>query len=367
MTILTTIQNASLELGLQPPTAVVTATDIQTLQLLRFAKRILKEVSSKSQWPQLRKQYLNYLSTAQSSYAFPTDYDYMIPRTQWDRTYHWELVGPVSPQEWQLLQSGIIATVPRRRFRNMGSQGSSQFNIFPTPQAGDDNAMLVYEYQSQNYIYPRVWASSSSFASNTYCSYGGNMYYLATGGTTGATPPTWMTGVSWSYYASTPTTFTPWTTFTNFAAGTYCSNAGHYYYTTLGGYSGATAPTWTTTPAGNNYTLSDSGGVPNGNPITNTDGTLSWTYFLGPYNEFLADTDTCEINEDVIGLGIQAEYWAMKGLDYEPIKERYDNALRAEMSSIKSSPTISLNRRKGSYLLSPLNVPDTGYGPAGGT
>lgn len=367
MTILTTVQNAALELGLEPPTAVVTATDIQTRQLLRYAQRILKEITAESQWPQLRAQYLVWLDTATSTYSFPADFDYMIPRTQWDRTYHWEMVGPVSPQEWQLLQSGIIATVPRRRFRMMGSQGSPQFNIFPTPQAGDNNALLVYEYQSQNYIYPLTWTTGAIFPATTYCSYAGNMYYTVAGGTTGGTAPTWMNGISWTYYPAVPTTFTSWTTSTSFAAGSYCKNGANYYYTTIGGYSGATAPTWTTTSAGNNITYSDSGGIPNGNAITHSDGTVSWQYFLGPYNKFLADTDTCQINEDVVGLGIQSEYWQMKGLDYAPIRERFDRALRAEMSSIKSFQTISLNRRRGSLFISPMNVPDTGYGPAGGT
>jgi len=292
VTVLTLIQNAAVELGLQAPTAVVNnTTDTQTQQLLRLSKRVIKDISNEYQWPQLRQECLITIAANTASYNLPADFDYAIARTGWDRNNHWELMGPISPQEWQLYKSGIIATLPRKRFRVMGANGSNQFNVFPTPGTADAGTFLAFEYQSANFVQPVQWTTGTAFAAGAYCSNGGNLYSTVAGGTSGATPPTWTSG-------------------------------------------------------------------------SNTDGGITWVYTLGPYSDFKADTDTSVINEDVVTLGTAAKFAQMKLLGFaDALKEDFERALRQEMSSIKGAPDISLNRRRGSIFLSPINVPDTGYGP----
>ncbi len=60
-------------------------------------------------------------------YDFPTDYDSITPRTQWDKSKHWEMLGPESAQQWEWLLSGFIATGPRVRWRLFGTY----FQIWP--------------------------------------------------------------------------------------------------------------------------------------------------------------------------------------------------------------------------------------------
>lgn len=81
------------------------------------------------------------------TYPIPTDFDRYIGRTFWDRTNHWELIGPQSPQfdEWQ--RSGVVTTGPRRRFRQIGKL-YNVFRLWPPPQATDAPATLVFEYIS---------------------------------------------------------------------------------------------------------------------------------------------------------------------------------------------------------------------------
>jgi hypothetical protein len=77
-------------------------------------------------------------------YDFPTDYDSIVPRTQWDKSKHWEMLGPESAQQWEWLLSGYIATGPRIRWRLYGSY----FQIWP----GFSNAeSLGYEYRSNGW------------------------------------------------------------------------------------------------------------------------------------------------------------------------------------------------------------------------
>jgi hypothetical protein len=86
----------------------------------------------------------NSMAVGQEAYPLPTDYDHMIVQTQWDRGFRWQLLGPLNPQEWQVLKSGISPTGPRRRFRIM----DNQFFIDPVPY---DNNQLVFEYYSYNW------------------------------------------------------------------------------------------------------------------------------------------------------------------------------------------------------------------------
>ena len=85
------------------------------------------------------------LAFGQDTYALPADYDHMIPQTQWDRGFRWQLLGPMSPQEWQVLKSGLSPTGPRRRFRLIGGA----FVVDPVPY---DTNQLVFEYYSTNWV-----------------------------------------------------------------------------------------------------------------------------------------------------------------------------------------------------------------------
>ena len=87
------------------------------------------------------------LTFSQIAYPFPADYDHATNQTAWDRQYRWQMLGPLTPQEWQVLKSGIAPTGPRRRFRVQGNQ----FLLDPPPTS---NNVLVYEYISNGFCVP---------------------------------------------------------------------------------------------------------------------------------------------------------------------------------------------------------------------
>ena len=87
------------------------------------------------------------LTFSQIAYPFPADYDHSINQTAWDRQYRWQMLGPLTPQEWQVLKSGIVPTGPRRRFRIQGNQ----FLLDPPPTS---NNVLVSEYISNGFCVP---------------------------------------------------------------------------------------------------------------------------------------------------------------------------------------------------------------------
>jgi len=91
----------------------------------------------------------NSLNFCQTKYTWPVDFDRVVNRTQWDKTKHWEMMGPETAQEWQWLKSGYIATGPRVRFRQLGGF----FQIWP--------AMASSEYLGMEYI-SKYWATSAA-------------------------------------------------------------------------------------------------------------------------------------------------------------------------------------------------------------
>jgi len=85
------------------------------------------------------------LTFSQTKYSLPSDYDRQIDRTNWDKTSHWELLGPKDAQQWQWLKSGWIATGPRVRYRILGNK----FQIWPPLGA---NRYFGFEYVSNFWV-----------------------------------------------------------------------------------------------------------------------------------------------------------------------------------------------------------------------
>lgn len=82
------------------------------------------------------------LSFMKVKYDLPADYDATVPRTHWDKSKHWEMLGPEDAQQWEWLLSGYISTGPRIRWRLLGNT----FQIWPGVST---NELLGYEYRSQ--------------------------------------------------------------------------------------------------------------------------------------------------------------------------------------------------------------------------
>lgn len=93
-------------------------------------------------------------------YALPTDYDQIVNRTQWDKSQHWEMLGPEDPQQWEWINSGYISTGPRIRWRLYGNY----FQIWPGVTTGD---YLGYEYRSRGWALSSTGTAQNSFTADT--------------------------------------------------------------------------------------------------------------------------------------------------------------------------------------------------------
>lgn len=106
------------------------------------------------------------ITFAQDLYPLPLDLERPINRTHWDRTNHWELIGPISPQVDEWIRSGIVTTGPRRRFRMIGNLPYA-FRIWPPPTATDSPATLALEYVTKFWVNDAAGERKEKFTADT--------------------------------------------------------------------------------------------------------------------------------------------------------------------------------------------------------
>jgi hypothetical protein len=107
-------------------------------------------------------------------YDLPDDYDAIVPRTQWDKSKHWEMLGPEDAQQWEWLLSGYISTGPRIRWRLYGNY----FQIWP---GFSTNEYLGYEYRSKGWARAADGSVKNSFTLDTdTCIYPDRVMVLTT-------------------------------------------------------------------------------------------------------------------------------------------------------------------------------------------
>lgn len=84
------------------------------------------------------------------AYPLPSDLEYFVQRTFWDNTYKWELLGPITAQEKQILKYGIIASGPRSKFYIRNNW------MYLNPMPAVDGSLFAYDYFSN------AWCESAS-------------------------------------------------------------------------------------------------------------------------------------------------------------------------------------------------------------
>lgn len=110
----------------------------------------------------------NATSTAQNfsfgqiAYNLPADIQMFIAATWWDRNFRWQMLGPISAQEWQTIVSGICPVGPRLRFRVM----DGQMWIQPPPGAQQTDT-VAYEYTSTNWCKSSIGTSQPRWAADS--------------------------------------------------------------------------------------------------------------------------------------------------------------------------------------------------------
>jgi hypothetical protein len=149
------------EAGLPLPVSVVGNPDAQVQQLYALSNREGRELANiEGGWETQRGEQLITTIIGQATYAFPTDFAYYVQATFWDRNNRWPVAGPMSPQAWQTIKSGLLPSGVNRRFRIM----NGAITIDPTPT---DVTTLAIEYISSNWCQSATGIKQSQFLADT--------------------------------------------------------------------------------------------------------------------------------------------------------------------------------------------------------
>lgn len=208
VTLLENIQNVANEAGYAVASTAVGSTDTTTKQLLTIANRVNDEMANEYPWPKMYASGSITLVAGQATYALPAAFSYNHYDTFWNQSTRWRVLGPLSPQEYAEIQGFGLNTTVYSRFQIRGIS-NNELLISPTPDAGTNGQVIIFEYIADRSVRPKVWTASTSFQAGSYCFYNGNYYQTVSGGTTGPTPPTHTSGsvsdggVTWAYYSGT--------------------------------------------------------------------------------------------------------------------------------------------------------------------
>lgn len=151
MSLLTLVQDATGLLSLTRPSTVIGSNDLTTRQIFAIAVQACQALNRKWWEAMTREQTFVTVAAAAQSNAMPDDFDRFWPDSFFNRTQNRQIVGPVTPQAWQRIQSNGATSNIVIGFRKR----DGSFLLTPTPAAGET---IAYEYISTK------WARSSDLA-----------------------------------------------------------------------------------------------------------------------------------------------------------------------------------------------------------
>ncbi|MGI9414500.1 MAG: hypothetical protein ACR2PM_12570 [Hyphomicrobiales bacterium] len=164
MTLLTICNNVVDQVGTDELSTVVNNSERSARRLLALANRGGKLLAQK-RWSVLIKEATITTADGTASYAVESDFKAIVADTVWDRTNYWKMRGGLSPVEWQIRKSAIVATTSvRKTFRVKPDSNAKKIFIDPTPTAVET---LVYEYYSNNWCQSSGGSGQAAWAADT--------------------------------------------------------------------------------------------------------------------------------------------------------------------------------------------------------
>lgn len=280
MTLATVVQNVANEAGYTVESNIIGSTETTTKQLLAIAQRINRQMFDLYPWPKCFASGSITLVNGQAAYALPAAFSYSMYETFWNSSTRWRVLGPISEQELAEWRGFGLNTAIYQRYQIRGIT-NNELVITPTPGAGQNGNVIIFEYIADRSVRPKTWTTATSFTAFAYCFYNGNYYQTTAGGVTGATPPTHTSG-------------------------------------------------------------------------SVSDGGVTWTYYAGPYSEFLADTDSTIFDEKTLEQGILERFAQIHGL--EGVERQFDQQLNEDFSRQNTGKVVYAGGRDRSDMFARSGV-----------
>lgn len=168
MSLLTIVQKAAAQLAIPIPSGVVGSTDPQTVQLYQLVQTLCPDMASRYEWAKLRKIH-TFLATADTEQvgSVPTDMDYYIPESMFNRSTTRKIYGPLTAEDWEIEKSFPVYTTIDPAFRFAQSfDDPTQPILWLTPVPTADN-LIAFEYASLNWCVAADFSTKAQFTADT--------------------------------------------------------------------------------------------------------------------------------------------------------------------------------------------------------
>ena len=161
MTIATIVTNATDRIAVSlSGTTVFTNSGETARQMRALANQEGKELMRRGSWQELTKETtFTAIAQEEQTDVIPDDFDHMLNETFYNRTRKRQVVGPLSPKEWQE-QKSIVATVLYDSYRIRGGS----ILMIPVPTAGDTYA---FEYISNKWVISQDEEPKAAFTADS--------------------------------------------------------------------------------------------------------------------------------------------------------------------------------------------------------
>jgi hypothetical protein len=376
MSLLSLCQNAADNLGVSKPATIIGNTSPAAQRFLQAARREAINLYRRADWSALVTEYV-FIANGGSDYQLPFDFDHMIDDTLWDRTRFWRMRGAMSPQQWQLYKSSIIgrATIERRwRIRvpsgalagggGVGLKNSSSgnvitdatvtappmvFSIDPLIGSSDITSEFVFEYVSKHWC-----VSGTNFFIDQVVSM-----------PSGSVFPTQRPNFSLADILPVPTGI-------NYAIGdqfNITNNPAAVLPATciVTGITNTGAISTAEVLSPGNFTSNFTGGPGGSAAATTITGIGSGATFILNFQngagqaDWMADTDTSLIDENLIELGVIWRIARRLGLAYDEERDEYETQVRLAIARDGGSAILNLAPYDRLTLVGPYNVQEGNF------
>lgn len=161
MTLLTTINGVQRLCSLAVTATVVSDGQEEQNILYELARTAALSLARRHEWPQLKEEHTFTATTGATlqTSGKPSDFQRLLRETFWNRTTDRQVVGVVSPQEWQALNGLPVNTLIDQIYmlRRNG------LHIWPAPGAADS---MYYEYIVNTPVQDNVSAYKTNFTAD---------------------------------------------------------------------------------------------------------------------------------------------------------------------------------------------------------
>lgn len=142
------------ELGLARPSGIIDSSDPNARKVAAAAQRAGQMLWRAHDWSVMHREYEFTTTASVDNYQVPEDWGRTVSNTAWDRTQYWSMRGNLTPSQWQVRRSGLVATAATRfGFRALIGDRQASILLDPVPAGEYD---LVIEYIS------RYWVENTS-------------------------------------------------------------------------------------------------------------------------------------------------------------------------------------------------------------